>query len=370
MPAVAASRPALTRSDGYARHRPEETLLYQVVEAHWPEFRQKAEEEGGLPRFVVREFEEYLFSCKKRGWCPSCCGRRMADVAAHLVDDVLPKVKMRQWVCSLPWKIRTAVAFDRRLCADVLAAFADALLRLLRWRAKRAFGLGSVDDALVGAITFVQRCDGALRIDPHFHTLAADGTWVRDEQGDLRFRALDDPSPEEVAQLAGWTHARLVAEVGGVNVHASAAIDGRDRRRLERLCRYMARPPLCQKMGTAEYGTSRSHGRMARARSCWPPWTSSPASAPWCPRRGFTCCTIMAYLPVAVPIAGTSCQGQPNPRRPRPRSRCSKEPQIRTRPPPRAPPVIRGPICSAGCSPLTSTYVLSPAARAKCASRT
>jgi hypothetical protein len=40
--------------------------------------------------------------------------------------------------------------------------------------------------------------------------------------------------------------AAAVAEVGGINVHASAAVDGRDRRRLEQLCRYMARPPLCQ----------------------------------------------------------------------------------------------------------------------------
>lgn len=39
------------------------------------------------------------FSCKGRGFCPSCTGRRMADLAAHLVDEVLPKVAIRQWVC-------------------------------------------------------------------------------------------------------------------------------------------------------------------------------------------------------------------------------------------------------------------------------
>jgi hypothetical protein len=37
-----------------------------------------------------------------------------------------------------------------------------------------------------------------------------------------------------------------LAEVGGVNVHVGSAIDGRDRKRLERLCRYMARPPVSQ----------------------------------------------------------------------------------------------------------------------------
>ena len=318
------------RADGYARRRPEESLLYQVVAEHWPEFRQRAEEAGGLPRFVVREFEQYLrcgilehgmarlrcrrcghemvlaWSCKRRGFCPSCCGRRMSDLAAHLVDAVLPPgpVVYRQWVCTVPWEWRTAIGYDRRLCADVLAAFADSLLRHLRWRVKRTFGLATVSDAKVGAITFVQRNDSALRLSPHFNTLAADGAWVRGEDGELRFLALPEPTAEEVAQLASWTHARLVqvlerhgrlselpsdqpvlascygaaasdlqmlgddpgqrtrkvfgpvrypekttgapvAEAGGINIHAGAAVDGRDRRRLERLCRYMARPPLC-----------------------------------------------------------------------------------------------------------------------------
>ena len=37
-----------------------------------------------------------------------------------------------------------------------------------------------------------------------------------------------------------------LAEVGGVNVHVGAAVGARDRRRLERLCRYVARPPIAQ----------------------------------------------------------------------------------------------------------------------------
>jgi hypothetical protein len=37
-----------------------------------------------------------------------------------------------------------------------------------------------------------------------------------------------------------------LAEVSGVNIHAKVVIDGRDRRRLERLCGDVARPPLSQ----------------------------------------------------------------------------------------------------------------------------
>jgi len=32
------------------------------------------------------EEELVPFSCKRRGICPSCTGRRMAELAAHLVD--------------------------------------------------------------------------------------------------------------------------------------------------------------------------------------------------------------------------------------------------------------------------------------------
>ena len=137
MSATATSCSATSRSDGYERRRPEQTLLYQLIEEHWPHFLERAEEHGGLPGFVVREFDEYLrcgilehglvhlacrrcgheivvgFSCKRRGFCPSCQGRRMSDVAAHLVEAVLPEVPLRQWVCSLPWRLRYAMGYDR-----------------------------------------------------------------------------------------------------------------------------------------------------------------------------------------------------------------------------------------------------------------
>ena len=48
------------------------------------------------------------FSCKRRGFCPSCGARRMAQTAAHLVDHVIPQVPVRQWVLSLPIPLRLA----------------------------------------------------------------------------------------------------------------------------------------------------------------------------------------------------------------------------------------------------------------------
>jgi hypothetical protein len=46
---------------GYARHRPESTLLYQLVEQHYPAFRDLRSEAGRpLPDYVKVEFEAYL----------------------------------------------------------------------------------------------------------------------------------------------------------------------------------------------------------------------------------------------------------------------------------------------------------------------
>jgi hypothetical protein len=45
----------------YSRHRPEETLLYQIVDDYYLDFLSQFESEGrSLPQFVRKEFEEYL----------------------------------------------------------------------------------------------------------------------------------------------------------------------------------------------------------------------------------------------------------------------------------------------------------------------
>ena len=51
---------------------------------------------------------DYLvaFACKGRRGCPSCNARRMDQTAAHLVDHALPPLPVRQWVLSVPKRLR------------------------------------------------------------------------------------------------------------------------------------------------------------------------------------------------------------------------------------------------------------------------
>jgi XTP/dITP diphosphohydrolase len=67
------------------------------------------------------------FSCKGRGVCPSCNARRMVEVAAHLNDHVLPPLPIRQWVLSVPKRIRPFFHHDPALLADDSGLVVDAL---------------------------------------------------------------------------------------------------------------------------------------------------------------------------------------------------------------------------------------------------
>ena len=72
----------------HVRHRPEQTLLYQLVERHYPEFARLMAAQGSpLPGYVAREFEDYL-KCGRlehgflRVRCQSCHHEKLPAVAS------------------------------------------------------------------------------------------------------------------------------------------------------------------------------------------------------------------------------------------------------------------------------------------------
>jgi hypothetical protein len=84
----------------------------------------------------------------------------MADIAAYLVDDLLPEAPYRQWVLSFPWILRFRLAVDRPLFAKLLGAY---LRTVFAWQRRRGRALG-IRDGQTGAVTFVQRFGGALNL--------------------------------------------------------------------------------------------------------------------------------------------------------------------------------------------------------------
>jgi hypothetical protein len=182
-----------------------------------------------LPKFVEQEFRDFLacgvlahgfarlrcgdcaferlvpLSCKGRGFCPSCGGRRMTESAARLVNGVLPRVPVRQWVLSLPHRLRYLLAWDHTLCRAVLAVYARVLLSFQRRRA-RGRGLRGGHS---GCVTVIQRFGGGLNLNVHFHTLVLDGVFTEGEGGTLHFRPLPPPTDEEVGVVLAAIYPRV-----------------------------------------------------------------------------------------------------------------------------------------------------------------
>jgi hypothetical protein len=175
-----------------------DTVLHGVVHEHLECFLAAAAARTngvGLPHFIEREFRAFLrcgllvhgflrvrcdagaferlvpLSCKGRAVCASCGRRRMAERAANLVETVLPPVPVRQWVLTVPHRLRYRLAFDHALCRAVVGVFVRAVLGRYRRRARRA----GWADGHSGSVTVIQRFGSGLQLNVHGHALALDG---------------------------------------------------------------------------------------------------------------------------------------------------------------------------------------------------
>ena len=169
----------------YRRRRPTLTPLYPLVQHHLETFLAQAAEADpkgdGVPAWVERDFRAYLrcgilahgfararcagcgydflvaFSCRSRGACPSCNARRMVETAAHLVDHVLPPLPVRQWVLSVPKRIRPFLHHNPAIAGAVLRIFLRAIRTTLRDASP-----GAGPGAHIGAISFLHRFGSSL----------------------------------------------------------------------------------------------------------------------------------------------------------------------------------------------------------------
>ena len=140
---------------------------------------------------------EFEASCKRRGFCPSCGTRRMADSAALLVDDILPRQPMRQWVLSVPFPLRFLFASNPKVMTRALAI----VYRTIATHLTRKAGFTKTT-AQTGAVTLIQRFGSALNLNIHFHMLFLDGVYGNGPNvPPLQFRQVKAPSGIELTQL-------------------------------------------------------------------------------------------------------------------------------------------------------------------------
>ncbi len=230
-------------------------------------------EDCGATRLVA-------FSCKGRGWCPSCAAKRALESATHL-EEVLPRVGYRQWTLTLPRGLRWAV----RKRPELVRCIERLLVRAVwRWQRARARKLGVEGTLRGGALGFLQLFGSALQLSPHLHVLVPEGQWSEagalvvlpppeDEEVEAvlhrllrRVRAalaeVEElwPEDEEEALWAEAAQHRLELEVEaaprkkarrlavamGFSLHADTAVHAFDRIGLKKLCGYGARGPVAE----------------------------------------------------------------------------------------------------------------------------
>jgi hypothetical protein len=145
------------------------------------------------------------FSCKLRGICPSCGGRRMAETAAWLVDRVIPKVPVRQWVLSFPIPLRSLFAVHPELLAPVL----QIIHRVIATHLIKQAGVKR-SEAAPGAVTLIQRFGSAANLNIHIHGLVLDGVYCTSAEGAPVFRPAPALTGEELQALLGKIITRVL----------------------------------------------------------------------------------------------------------------------------------------------------------------
>jgi hypothetical protein len=216
MPATARPTQAHSHAGGQAgakpqlynpRH-PERTLFYQTIAEHfetWHAFASAGQFDGQgdhhTPKPYVRQaFRKYLecgifahgfarawcddcghdyfvaYSCKGRGVCPSCNTRRMVETAAHLADHVFPRLPVRQWVLSVPKRLRYFMQRDGAVLNMVLRIFLRVIAQSLQ---PNSPGTAQLDRAAlhIGAVAFIHRFGSSLNGHVHFHVCVVDGVF-------------------------------------------------------------------------------------------------------------------------------------------------------------------------------------------------
>jgi len=182
----------------YQRRRPERTLWYRIVQTNLETWLELATGPSGEspPAHVERSFRRYLergilahgfaraycdkcqhdfliaYSRKGRGVCPSCNTRRMVETAAHLADHVFPRVAVRQWVLSVPKRLRYFLQAGAALQGAALSIFLRVVERCLREHSP-----GCSESARIGAVAFIHRFGSSLNEHVHFHCCVIDGVF-------------------------------------------------------------------------------------------------------------------------------------------------------------------------------------------------
>lgn len=261
----------------YRARRFGDNPLHRILSEHWEHFLGNYEERfqhvcgalRGVAESVVNRFldcgnpmngfarikcsgcgaEKLLhFSCKTRGFCPSCQARRAEEWARWFAGDLSELVVHHQIVFTIPKMLRPYFRYDRKLMTDLSRAAHSAALKFME---------PAIGEGIRPAMVVVKHTYGeGVRFHPHLHALVTAGGWDKERvwhplpawnQGALRelfqievFRLLRERellSRERMEMILSWRHS-------GFNVHIGEVIPAGDKESLIRVAGYLLRSPV------------------------------------------------------------------------------------------------------------------------------
>ncbi len=118
-----------------------------------------------------------------------------------LIDNILPRVKVRQYVLSVPIPLRYWMASSKKLLAKVHKIFASEV---------ESFYVDKGAKNRSGSVTFVQRFGSALNLNVHFHLLQMEGAYEPKSSGQAKFLKGKSPRDKDIEGLVARISQRVI----------------------------------------------------------------------------------------------------------------------------------------------------------------
>ena len=108
-----------------------------------------------------------MFSCRSRGFCPSCHSKRLEEWGEWMREELLLDVPHRQVVFVIPKMLRIFFKYKRRLLGDLCQAAVQALLKYLQ--------AATGTDLRPGIVASIQTFGQKINLHVHLHLLVTEG---------------------------------------------------------------------------------------------------------------------------------------------------------------------------------------------------
>jgi hypothetical protein len=190
-----------------------------------------------------------MFSCKTRGFCPSCHAKRREEWGEWMREELLLDVPHRQVVFTIPKMLRLFFRYKRALLSPLSLAAVRALLQY--------FWAVTGHELMPGVVAVIQTFGDRINFHPHIHVLVTEGGTAPDGAFHRVSRFHDEVIQEIfthevfslllrknliglplVEKILRWHHT-------GFNVHSR--VRAQTKRETERVGKYMIRPLLSLK---------------------------------------------------------------------------------------------------------------------------